>query len=328
MLFTLVSQLTFSKLRVSPHFTKLSYIFARRYVRKRQNWYESFDKDEGEKNKPEEIDLLYGLNVVLPAIEQSRRTMYALYYKDSTLSRKRDDPATDRIFFLAEKHSIPTIRKSPYELSKLTEDRPHQGFVLEASRIKPIRITTLDKLGRTGYRILSPGNNSIGMRLSTRRFPLWIALDQIVDPQNLGAIMRTAYFMGVDGFVMCTTESAPLSGFASKASAGVLEVMDIYDTDRMDRFLETSSRNGWKVFGSVSPENVDATSIVDLSPPVQLQPSILVLGGEGKGLRPFIRNVCQEMVYIPSLGERGLLHVDSLNVSAAAAVLIYKFLLG
>ncbi|CAG8518066.1 9389_t:CDS:2 [Paraglomus occultum] len=249
----------------------------------------------GGKNKLEEIDLLYGLNVVLPAIEQFRRTMYALYYKDSMLSRKRDDPATDRIFSLAEKHSIPTIRKSPYELSKLTEDRPHQGFVLEASRIKPIRITTLDKPGKTGYRILSPGNNSIGMRLSNRRFPLWIALDQIVDPQVFGVIELLLSMKIIVNKALYRLEGRRIlwesMGFASKASAGVLEVMDIYDTDRMDRFLETSSRNGWKVYGSVSPENdVDAISIVDLSPPVQLQPSILVLGGEGKGLRPFIRN--------------------------------------
>jgi tRNA G18 (ribose-2'-O)-methylase SpoU len=83
-----------------------------------------------------------------------------------------------------------------------------------------------------------------------RRPPLWLALDQIVDPQNLGALLRSAHFFGVDGVVTCAQASAPFSAAASKASSGAMEIMTIGEAKNLLQFLSRSRENGWTVVGA------------------------------------------------------------------------------
>jgi len=74
-----------------------------------------------------------------------------------------------------------------------------------------------------------------------------LALDEVWDPQNFGALLRTAYFLRCDKVVVCRKNSAPLSAAVSRASAGAMEVMQVYSTDNMMRFLDKSKENGWQV---------------------------------------------------------------------------------
>jgi 21S rRNA (GM2251-2'-O)-methyltransferase len=77
-----------------------------------------------------------------------------------------------------------------------------------------------------------------------------LALDEVWDPQNFGALLRTAYFLRCDRVVVCSKNSAPLSPAVSRASAGAMEVMPVYSTDNMMKFLDKSRENGWQVRGS------------------------------------------------------------------------------
>jgi len=74
-----------------------------------------------------------------------------------------------------------------------------------------------------------------------------LALDEVWDPQNFGALLRTAYFLKCDKVVVCSKNSAPLSPAVSRASAGAMEIMKVYSTDNMMKFLDKSKDNGWQV---------------------------------------------------------------------------------
>lgn len=134
--------------------------------------------------------------------------------------------------------------------------------------------------------------------------------------------MRTAYFFGVDGVLLCSKNSAPLSPAVSKVSSGAIEMMDIYSTPNLVKLLKESHANGWEIVGAAG----DANPSLNLSQfrDTCQKPVILVLGNEGTGLRTNVKNGCNAFVSIPSaIGDASFNgSVDSLNVGVAAGVLI------
>jgi 23S rRNA (guanosine2251-2'-O)-methyltransferase len=151
--------------------------------------------------------------------------------------------------------------------------------------------------------------------LLARPDPLIVALDELQDPHNLGAIARTAECAGVDGLVICDRRAAEVTPAVCKASAGAVEHVAVARVANLVAFLERAKQAGcWchgaAVTGAVAYEEPDYTGGV-----------VLVLGGEGRGLRRLVAERCDDLVRLPVRGR-----VDSLNVSAAAAVLVYAAL--
>lgn len=135
--------------------------------------------------------------------------------------------------------------------------------------------------------------------------------------------MRTAYFYGVDGVLLCSKNSAPLSPAVSKVSSGAAELMDIYSSPNLVKFLKESNENGWDIIGAAGEEADNSISLSQFRQHTAEKPVILVLGNEGTGLRTNIKNNCQSLVSIPNAAKDDLLgSVDSLNVGVAAGVLI------
>jgi 21S rRNA (GM2251-2'-O)-methyltransferase len=120
-----------------------------------------------------------------------------------------------------------------------------------------------------------------------------LALDEVFDPQNFGALLRSSYFLGVDKVVVCAKNSAPLSPVVSKASSGAMENMIVYSTDNMMRFLDKSKDNGWQVIGTDLGERSKSLNQVAVE-----KPTIVVLGNEGHGLRTNIVRRCDVLVKI------------------------------
>lgn len=137
----------------------------------------------------------------------------------------------------------------------------------------------------------------------------------------MGAILRSALFLGADGVLLCSKNSAPLSGVASKASAGALEHFDtVRDVYNMPRFLERCKEEGWAVLGADAGSESKGVREVVVD-----GPTVLVMGSEGYGLRTNVRRACSGFVMIPSpLAAGDLKNVDSLNVSVAAAILMHE----
>lgn len=174
-----------------------------------------------------EGDHLYGISPIRMAIASGRRNITELLIQEGMeISSKKDEKSAMEILKIAKEKNI-LIREFPkHDLNMLSENRPHQGFILRAA---PLQFTRLDSL---------PASD---------KFQCVLALDEVWDPQNFGALLRTSHFLGVDKVVVCAKNSAPLSPTVSKASSGALEIIEVSSTDNMMRFLDKSQENGWQV---------------------------------------------------------------------------------
>lgn len=148
--------------------------------------------------------------------------------------------------------------------------------------------------------------------LLAREDPFIVALDELQDPQNLGAICRTAECAGAGGVVLCERRAAGVTPAVAKASAGAVEHLSIARVRNLADFLADAKAAGRWCFGA------DAASATAYDEPDYDGGVVLVLGGEGSGLRPRVAQSCDALIALPQRGR-----VQSLNASAAAAVLMY-----
>jgi 23S rRNA (guanosine2251-2'-O)-methyltransferase len=149
-----------------------------------------------------------------------------------------------------------------------------------------------------------------------RPAPLVVALDEVQDPQNLGAICRTAECVGAAGVVICERRAAHVTAAVAKASAGAVEHLAIARVRNLADFLiEARDAGAWS-YGAAAGEGAVPYTEPDWSGGV-----VLVLGSEGRGLRPRVAAACDGLVALPIRGR-----IESLNVSAAAAALLYGIL--
>jgi 23S rRNA (guanosine2251-2'-O)-methyltransferase len=144
---------------------------------------------------------------------------------------------------------------------------------------------------------------------------LLVALDQVQDPRNLGAVARSAEAAGAAGLVIPDRRSAEVTAVTCKASAGAVEHLSIARVRNLADWLAEAKEAGFWLWGAdvsadQAPWDVDLTG-----------PTVLVLGGEGKGIRPRVASACDGLIALPQQGQTA-----SLNVSAAAAALIYEAL--
>lgn len=161
---------------------------------------------------------------------------------------------------------MPVLHVPGRALDVLCRGRPHQGVCLEAS---PLPFRSLRDAEEP-----QPGHGESG-----RRQRLWLVLEHIQDPMNLGALLRAAYFLGVDRVVATHSNSCPLTPIVSKASAGAMEVFDVYSTDDLQGFLKAKSAEGWEVVGTVSrSENVEDVPVISCSEFCWDKPLIVVIG--------------------------------------------------
>jgi 23S rRNA (guanosine2251-2'-O)-methyltransferase len=145
--------------------------------------------------------------------------------------------------------------------------------------------------------------------------PFLVALDEVTDPQNLGAVIRTAECAGATGVVIPERRSADVTGAVAKASAGAIEHLPVARVRNLADFLADAKEAGCWTYGAA------AGARTRFDGPDYAGGVVLVLGAEGRGLRPRVAAACDELVSLPLLGR-----IDSLNVSAAGAVLMYAIL--
>lgn len=163
--------------------------------------------------------------------------------------------------------------------------------------------------------------------------PVWLCLDQVTDPQNFGAALRSAHFLGAGGVLTCSRNSSPLTAAVSKASAGAMELMQVHSCRNLPATLQMAREAGWRVLGADGGPN--SISISELQGARSGQPTVLVMGSEGQGLRTNVHRACQHLVRIDSVRRpAGLFEdvvpafaqVDSLNVSVATGILLHHLL--
>ena len=151
--------------------------------------------------------------------------------------------------------------------------------------------------------------------LLARPDPFLVALDEVTDPQNLGAVCRTAEVAGATGVILPQRRSAEVTPAVCKASAGAVEHLAIAQVRNLADFLADAKAAECWCYGAAVGAKTPYRS------PDYRGGVVLVLGAEGKGLRPRVRDACDDLVALPMRGR-----IDSLNVSAAAAILMYEIL--
>ncbi len=154
-----------------------------------------------------------------------------------------------------------------------------------------------------------------GITLDQKPAPVLLALDHINDPQNLGAMIRTAHCTGVQGIILPRDRSCPVTGTVRKAAAGALEYMPLVQVTNLVRTLELLKEKGFWILSLEAGSPVYVYEL-DLRGPL-----VVVMGGESKGVSPLVRKHSDWMASIPMKGK-----VSSLNASAACAVVLYEIL--
>lgn len=229
--------------------------------------------------------ILYGINPVLEAIKAGRA-------KEILVAQRADD-RLQRLLEEAARHSVRVRYVTRDELDHASRRGAHQGVAAEVERRTE---ATLDDLAS-----------------SKDGTPLIVVLDEVEDPQNVGAILRTVDACGGSGVVRQTRRAASIEGAAAKASAGAVNHVPVADVVNIARSLDELKKAGvWTV--GLDGKAKMAYYEWDLT-----LPTALVVGAEGHGLRRLVRERCDQVVSIPMLG-----HVESLNVSVATAVVLYE----
>ncbi|KAG4304419.1 hypothetical protein PORY_002129 [Pneumocystis oryctolagi] len=274
-------------------------------------------KKKGEKLPKEYI---YGRAPVFASLcANNREKFYKLYvYGDC---KKNDD-----ILRMSRSMSIPIeFLKSKSLLNNYSCNRPHNGLVLEASPIRCFSISTHDEL-LSFHPHYYNNNLKISNNLYSESYiNLWLFLDEITDPMNMGAILRNVCYFGLRGVILSAKNCAPLSPVVNKASSGACEFLKIFKTSNSLSFLRSLKTNNWKIVGAVSLSTKTINNLVIPYDKLYMYlpefPTLLIMGSEGKGIRKLIMNECDLLVTIPSL-QLSLSTIDSLNVSVASGILI------
>ncbi|KAI0134749.1 hypothetical protein BJ170DRAFT_611111 [Xylariales sp. AK1849] len=290
---------------------------------------------------------LYGRSVVEAALKDSRRQLYRLYvYAGEDRRNLSQDAYLEK---LADQKGVKIEkvgRDGQRMMDKMSGGRPHNGCILEASPIPQIPLKNLGALSedpaKPGFSIevahqsaeeaaINGAPDFVSYRPRGDKKPFILFLDSILDPGNLGAILRTAAFLGVTGVVITKHSTATITPVALKASAGASEVLPLYSVTSTLDFIERSKEAGWVVYASVAagPRSRGNSHLtldrVESYDPLSSQPTILAIGSEGEGLGKPIRRVADFEISIP--GQEGLLStIDSLNVSVATGILCSAFL--
>jgi len=196
----------------------------------------------------------------------------------------------------------------------------HDPRLDELSRLAPVEVVPPDRLD-----VMAPGvNQGVAAELKPRRDwtlkellatnpSLLVALDSIMDPQNLGAILRSAEVAGADGAILPEHRSAPLSAAAVKAGSGATELLPIAHVSGMPSAIAEVKRAGiWCV--ALDPRGEMPAWEFDFT-----QRVCLVVGSEGEGVHRLVKERCDARVRLPVAG-----HIASFNASAAAAALLYE----
>ncbi len=221
--------------------------------------------------------LLFGFHPVREALRSSQRKIVRLWATDVAAERLADE--------IAAKGLVPTIVSNEELSSRLPADSVHQGLLAEAGPLEPIG---LDELPADG---------------------IVLVLDQITDPHNVGAIMRTAAAFNVSAIVTTERHSPAMTGVLAKSASGALEHVPIASVVNLARALEELGDMGYQRVG-LDSEGGASLEHIELT-----RPLALVLGAEGKGLRRLSRENCDVLARLDMPGK-----IKSLNVSNACAV--------
>ena len=234
-------------------------------------------------------DLIFGRNAVAELLKSGHSVNRILIAQGSR------DGSIQKIFALAKTAGVVVEFASRDKLDKLCGGR-HQGVAAYAAAAD---YSTLEEV--------------LELAESKHEPPFIILLDEIEDPQNFGAILRTAEAVGVHGVIIPKRRSVQLNATVFKTSAGAAQYVKVVQVTNVAKTLKRLREVGLKVVGS------DMNAELDFKQADLTGGLVLIIGNEGKGMRRLTRESCDELIKIPMVGK-----INSLNASVAGALLMYE----
>lgn len=286
---------------------------------------------------------LFGASVVNAALTLRRRKLYHLYLMTSgkRALQQPDDESGAKMRDLIKEAGVPRSTVKTQNMSmmeKMSGGRPHNGCILEASPLPQLPIKSLGRLHEDGpepamevvigrqskeEEEINGTDPVVTYRPNRKQKPLVVFLHYIVDPGNLGAMIRSAVILGASAVAITTQGSATITPVAAKAASGAAEEIPIFTVQSPQKFIKESQKAGW-VFYAAGPasgrKTTEKLTIGQLANrnPLAESPGVLILGSEGNGLPRDLRKLSDYEVTIPSASR---VSVESLNVSVAGGIL-------
>ncbi len=237
----------------------------------------------------ENLDILFGIHAVMEALKSKKRNVVQLYVADNKAGHK----AVEEIIRLAKRNNVKIDRMDVKMMDRLSKDGNHQGVLAKA---QPVRLM---KLSTAIYE--SNGNKK----------DLWLAVDEMTDPQNLGAIIRSAACLGFSTIILPQRRTVGLTPAVYKVACGAVERVNIVEVSNLSNALLDLKEEGFWIYGA----DMDGQPITQTD---YASPAVLVIGSEGTGIREKTAENCDQIISIPQKGG-----VESLNASAAAGIIMY-----
>ena len=249
---------------------------------------------ENDRKKPlpqaEADGIIEGRNAVIEAL-RSGETIDKIY-----LAKGETDKTLGHIASRARDAGVVVVEADRRKLDAMSRTHAHQGVIALAAMREYVSVQSLlDAAAEKG------------------ETPLLVVCDEISDPHNLGAILRTAECAGAHGVIIPKRRSAGLTAIVGKTSAGAVSYMPVARVANLPATLEELKKKGVWVYGTAA-EGTTSLYDADLK-----GPAAIVIGSEGSGMGRLVREKCDFLVSIPMKG-----HISSLNASAAAAILLYE----
>jgi 23S rRNA (guanosine2251-2'-O)-methyltransferase len=239
------------------------------------------------------MQVIYGTNPLLEIF-----LSHPAMLEKIVVAEGREGEAVQKILKLAAEHAVPVEICGRARVEKLAPRRVHQGVV---GLCREHAYATVDDI--------------IANRHSASKYNLVVLLDSVTDPQNLGSIVRTAHCCGANGIIIPESRAASVTASVAKASAGAVQYLPTAMVVNLVRTIEYLIERGFWIYGA------DASSELNIHSPDYEGHIGLVMGSEGRGIRPLIRKKCDFLISIPMRGQ-----VASLNVSVATGVILYEIL--
>jgi len=253
----------------------------------------------------ESDDLVIGRNAVLEALRCGvpATTLYVA-------ARIEHDDRTREIVRLAGIHGLHLLEADRLEMDRIARSSNHQGVVLKAQSFQYSSLAELVDRADKKARAMEAADSE-SARIAAR--PLFIALDGVTDPQNLGAVIRSAAAFGANGVILPERRSASVTAAAWKVSAGAAAHMPVARVVNLTKAIESLKERGYY---SVGLDGGGDALVGETG--FETDPLVVVLGSEGNGLSRLVREACDSIAGIPMSNM-----VESLNASVAAGITLY-----
>ena len=233
-------------------------------------------------------NIIFGRNPVIELLK-ARHSINKILIADGS-----NDGSIKKITALAIDNKINVEFVSRHKLDRISDNQNHQGVIAFAP---PVEYSTLDDI------------------INSSEEPFILLLDEIQDPHNFGALLRTAEAVGVNGVLIPKHRSVSLNATVAKTSAGAVEYVKVAQIGNVANTLRQLKDLGFTIVGG----DINGQSVFN---PININGFVvLVIGSEGKGLRRLTKELCDHLLSIPMVGK-----INSLNASAAGAVLMYEIL--